>query len=188
MANAFTRKALLVAEGTGGHFIPAIEVSLQLLKQGTAVTLWYAKRPKSQALSEALVEPAKQAGVNVEAVPVGAAQGLGRLRLARLLWNQAQQHFDSSAPDVVVGFGGWITMPVVLAARCRGIRCVLHEGNVTMGRANRWLAPWVNDIALSFQSPKHRCRSKKMVVTGFPIRSSIGELKEKPWDRVPSTV
>jgi len=73
-----------------------------------------------------------------------------------------------------VGFGGWVSAPVVLAARVRRIGCVLHEPNVVMGRANRWLARWADRIAVSFRETQDALNGTPAVMTGLPVRDRIG--------------
>ena len=58
-------------------------------------------------------------------------------------------------PNVVVGFGGYPTVPPLLAASWRGVPTVLHEQNGVMGRANRLLAPRVTAIATGFRTLKN---------------------------------
>jgi UDP-N-acetylglucosamine--N-acetylmuramyl-(pentapeptide) pyrophosphoryl-undecaprenol N-acetylglucosamine transferase len=78
-------------------------------------------------------------------------------------------------PAVVVGFGGYPTVPPILAAAMRGIPCVLHEQNAVMGRANRLLASRVTAIATGFPALKNldaRLRAK-VTFTGNPVRPQV---------------
>jgi UDP-N-acetylglucosamine--N-acetylmuramyl-(pentapeptide) pyrophosphoryl-undecaprenol N-acetylglucosamine transferase len=99
---------------------------------------------------------------------------LGRLWQSGQLWSDSQRCFETFEPEAVVGFGGWISAPVLLAARRRGIPCLLHEQNVALGRANRWLAPWVTRIALSFHETAALVDGRSLVITGMPVRPQIG--------------
>jgi len=112
----------------------------------------------------------------VLAIPFETSRSLlGRLRQCGQLWSQTQRWFDATAPDVVVGFGGWVSAPVILAARQRRIRCVLHEQNVAVGRANRLLVRWVDRVAVSFRETQAALNDTPSVVTGMPIRDAIGQ-------------
>jgi UDP-N-acetylglucosamine--N-acetylmuramyl-(pentapeptide) pyrophosphoryl-undecaprenol N-acetylglucosamine transferase len=116
--------------------------------------------------------------IDVDPIPMGGASNmLGRLWRCTRLWARARRCFDSFAPDVVVGFGGLVSAPVMLAARLRRrrIAVLLHEQNVVMGRANRLLTRWVDRVALSFPN-RHETHGKTPVVlTGLPIRPAIGQ-------------
>ena len=167
---------VLVAEGSGGHLIPALEVAHRLAKLGARTQVWYAQRrqlaPLASALMEDVVDPA------IELHPLGVTGGrnlLGRLWQCGQLWYQSERCFAERAPDVVVGFGGWISAPVVLAARRRQIRCLLHEQNAALGRTNRWLSRWVDRVAVSFPETTARLNGQPAVVTGMPVRETIGD-------------
>ena len=164
----------LVTEGSGGHLIPALQVALALAKRGAVTRLWYAQRRQATPLIHALLRSGGQAGVETEGVPVSATAGLLR-RLVECghLWRRAEQMMDRFAPQVVVGFGGWVSMPVLLAARARQVPCLLHEQNVMMGRANRWLARWVDGLAVSFDATQRALGTIPAVVTGLPLRGDL---------------
>jgi UDP-N-acetylglucosamine--N-acetylmuramyl-(pentapeptide) pyrophosphoryl-undecaprenol N-acetylglucosamine transferase len=102
----------------------------------------------------------------------------------------AQERFTMFRPHVVVGFGGWLAVPVVLAARQRRIPVLLHEQNVRLGRANQFLLPWASQMALSFpacaapsttnggaagrEPTPAQLNGTPGVVTGLPIRHTVG--------------
>jgi UDP-N-acetylglucosamine--N-acetylmuramyl-(pentapeptide) pyrophosphoryl-undecaprenol N-acetylglucosamine transferase len=83
----------------------------------------------------------------------------------------------SYKPDVVVGFGGYISFPVILAAGLVGIPTIAHEQNVVPGRANKLLFTFVSKIAISFEETKKAMGAYegKCVLTGNPIRSEISK-------------
>jgi UDP-N-acetylglucosamine--N-acetylmuramyl-(pentapeptide) pyrophosphoryl-undecaprenol N-acetylglucosamine transferase len=113
--------------------------------------------------------------VEVEAMPLKFSTSLfSRLWQCGQLWSQSQRALGAFSPDVVVGFGGWVSGPVLLAANHRRIRCLLHEQNVQVGCANRWLIPWVDRVAISFEATRPLLRGAPSVLTGLPIRVSIG--------------
>ena len=152
MRNGSSLKVLLVAEGSGGHLIPALQVAGVLARRGARIKVWYAQRRQTASLAEALSRQAASADIDVDPIPVrSAANPMERLWACGRLWRKAERCFETFAPDVVVGFGGWVSAPVVLAARRRGIGCLLHEQNVVLGRANQWLSRWVDRVAISFQ-------------------------------------
>ena len=176
MENSSTQlKVLLVAEGSGGHLIPALQVAGALAKAGARPTVWYARRRHTAGLADALAKAGVAADVDVQAIPYETSRSfLGRLWQCGRLWSQTQRWFDAVSPDVVVGFGGWVSAPVILAARARRIRCMLHEQNVAMGRANRLLTRWVDRVAVSFCETQRALGGTPSVVTGMPVRDVIG--------------
>lgn len=176
MQNPQSLNALFIADGSGGHLIPALRAAHALAARGSRVTVWYAQRRQLAPLTDTLARQAQDAGIRIVPLPLPAGlSAFGRLWRCGQLWWRAQRSFAASAPDVVVGFGGWVSVPVVLAARSRGIRCLLHEQNVVMGRANRWLAPWVQRVALSFPESSAAAGRARSLVTGLPVRERIGQ-------------
>lgn len=88
---------------------------------------------------------------------------------------QARRLLRRLAPAGVIGFGGYVSVPTMLAARCLGLPTVIHEQNAVLGRANRVLAPQAHRIATGFPEtaglrPADRLRA---IHTGNPIRPAV---------------
>src|SRR5204863_2166095 len=85
-------------------------------------------------------------------------------------------------PAAVVGFGGYPTLPPLIAATLRGVPTIVHEQNAVMGRANKLLAPRVTAIATSFADvaldPK---LLRKMRRTGNPVRPAVLAAARSPF-------
>lgn len=135
--------ALIMAGGTGGHIFPGIAVAVALREQGWRVH-WLGA-PAS--MESELVPPYEFA---FEPVNFGGVRGKGVMgwvrmpgRLMRSTW-QALQAIIRIKPDVVVGMGGYITVPGGLASLILGRTLILHEQNSRAGLANRVLS-WVAD-------------------------------------------
>jgi UDP-N-acetylglucosamine--N-acetylmuramyl-(pentapeptide) pyrophosphoryl-undecaprenol N-acetylglucosamine transferase len=169
-------RILLAAEGSGGHVVPALEVAQALLESGARVGMVYAQRPQTEALFEALM--AKLDRPSLARYPVTAAgRGLRRLRQAGAAWRVTRRAIQEIQPQAVVGFGGAFCVPVALEARRRGLPVLLHEQNVAMGRANRWLRRWVSSVAVSFEATRDAVGGRVPCrVTGMPVRASIGRV------------
>jgi len=86
-------------------------------------------------------------------------------------------------PAVVVGFGGYPSIPPLLAAVARGIPTVIHEQNAVMGRANRMLAPRVRAIATGFAGILNRepALAAKATHTGNPVRPAVIAVASTPY-------
>ena len=117
----------------------------------------------------------------VHMIPSATVRGRNPLALARTLSSlglgtaKAWSAIGRIRPAAVVGFGGYPTVPPLLAATLRGVPTVLHEQNSVMGRANRFLAPRVTRIATGFRALRNvdpRWRDK-VAFTGNPIRPPV---------------
>ncbi|TMJ58255.1 MAG: undecaprenyldiphospho-muramoylpentapeptide beta-N-acetylglucosaminyltransferase [Alphaproteobacteria bacterium] len=163
---------VLAAGGTGGHLFPAEALARELVRQGGAVHL--ATDRRADAFAE------KVPGVAVCQVRAGRFGG-GPLRIAYGVAEmavgivQARRWLRRLAPDVVIGFGGYVSVPTMLAAAQLGLPTIIHEQNAVLGRANRLLASRVGRIATGFAEiaglrPADRVR---IVHTGNPVRPTI---------------
>lgn len=76
-------------------------------------------------------------------------------------------------PHVVVGFGGYAAFPLVFSACILGIPAAIHEQNVVIGKANRFLSYFVRKVLVSFPETKELLKSRKLAVTGNPIRQDL---------------
>lgn len=77
-------------------------------------------------------------------------------------------------PDVVIGFGGYVSLPLGLAAAFAGVPLVLHEQNAVTGLANRVLSRWASAVCVTYPgSIAVLARPSRAIVTGNPVRSSI---------------
>jgi UDP-N-acetylglucosamine--N-acetylmuramyl-(pentapeptide) pyrophosphoryl-undecaprenol N-acetylglucosamine transferase len=171
---------IIAAGGTGGHLFPAEALAAELLRRGQTVHL--AVDVRADAFTERLP------GVAVHHLHTGRLAG-GPLGLARGLTGLARGMRDARAllrrlcPAAVIGFGGYPSIPTMLAAARLGLPTLIHEQNAVLGRANRLLAPLVRRIATGFPvisglRPADRTRA---VHTGNPVRPAILAAGEVPY-------
>ena len=164
---------LLAAGGTGGHLFPAEALAVVLEKRGLIVDLatdYRAAHYKFPARDVHLIPSATVRGRNpVSLARTGAMLAFGTAKAWSLI--------GRIRPAVVVGFGGYPTVPPLMAASLRGVPTILHEQNGVMGRANRLLASRVTAIATSFPTLARVDPSVqgKITFTGNPVRPQVIE-------------
>ena len=164
---------LLAAGGTGGHLFPAEALAHALTARGFTVDLATDARAARYAGSF----PAHELHV----LPADTVRGRSPASLARTGYALASGFMTGLAlmkrlkPAVVVGFGGYPTVPPLFAASFRGIPTVIHEANGVMGRANRLLARRVSAIATGFDGlgKDDPALMNKVVWTGNPLRPAV---------------
>ena len=135
----------LAAGGTGGHLFPAIALASELSRRGHTVDLMTDPRAKEWAGEVAIrkihiVEAASPSGGGI----------LGKIRAAGILARgtlKVRRVLAQAQVDIVVGFGGYPTVPPVLAASLLGKPTIIHEANAVLGRANKLLATRATAIA-----------------------------------------
>jgi UDP-N-acetylglucosamine--N-acetylmuramyl-(pentapeptide) pyrophosphoryl-undecaprenol N-acetylglucosamine transferase len=174
------RPVLLCAGGTGGHLFPAEALAHALTARGVAVELVTDER----ALKYGDSFPAQAMHTLRSATPRGGSLFARTAAVAQLAYGtaEAQALLRKIQPRAVIGFGGYPTVPPMLAAAMLRIPTVLHEANGVMGKANRFLARHVDRIAagapLVGAVP---ALAKKTVVTGNPMRPNALAFAAAPY-------
>lgn len=171
----FSRTIIIAAGGTGGHFFPAEALAEELSRRGWTPALMTDARAGRRetgifAQNQQFVLPG--AGV-VGRGPLRALRGIMALLKGTL---EARRQIRTLHPAAVVGFGGYPSVPPVLAAAFSGKArpsIVLHEGNARAGKANAFLARWASAIGLSFPLAEKLSGSARTAITGMPVRPSI---------------
>jgi len=165
------KKTLLVmAGGTGGHVFPGLAVADLLKSRGWNV-VWMGN-PDGM---EAKLVPSR--GYEMAWVRFGALRGKGLMRKLSLPFNllsgcwQAFREIRRVKPDVVLGMGGYITVPGGLMAALTGRPLVVHEQNSIAGLANRMLAKIARRVVCGFPGAL-----SKSVWAGNPVRREIADL------------
>ena len=164
---------LVAAGGTGGHLFPAAALAGVLSERGIAVHLATDRRAIrfGETFAEEAIHVVASATIRsrnpVALTQTAAALGVGLLQAWRLI--------GRLRPAAVIGFGGYPSIPPVLAAVWRGVPTVIHDANAVVGRANRFLAPRVTAIATTFPETFRNAPdlAAKATITGNPVRSAV---------------
>lgn len=177
-----TRPIVLVAGGTGGHVFPAEALATELRALGHALALITDSR--GAAWTRSLGD------IATYAVRAGRVTGVGLARRIKGVLDlllgalQSRRLLRRLSPSVVVGFGGYTSVPALLAAASLRLPTVIHEQNAFLGRANRLLAPRVTAIATSFPEVERigAASRGKVHLTGNPVRQAVRALRDLPYD------
>ena len=170
-------RMLLAGGGTGGHLFPAIAIAQKLQEQDAAAEVLFVgtERGLEAKMLPKLGLPLK----TVDMVGVVGRGWRGRLEMVPKLLksiSQAKQIIREFRPDLVVGVGGYASVPVLLAARKLKIATLLHEQNAIAGLGNRFLGKRVSRVCLSFTSCAESFPAEKVCVTGNPVRPALEQL------------
>jgi len=174
--------AVVAAGGTGGHLFPAQALAEVLVARGWRVVL--ATDDRAHSLSDSF--PAERR-IPLPAATFKPGDPAGMFRAGATILRgiaQARAELASLRPAIVVGFGGYPSLPALMAAISQGRRTMIHEQNAVMGRANRLLAPRVTAIACAFPTLLKAPASvqRRAVVVGNPVRPNIQALYDRPYD------
>lgn len=163
------KRILISAGGTGGHLYPAQALAQQLMKQSTVCDiLFVAGGLKTNRCFDKNLFSYQEIPCSplLSHNPLKCLKGI--IHLFRGL-KQSITILKNYQPHVVVGFGSYYTIAILLAAKWLKIPIVLHEANSIPGKANKWLAPLATKISINFPITASFFKSKTEEV-GLPLR------------------
>ena len=169
-----TGAIVLSAGGTGGHLFPAQALAVELSRRGRRIVVMTDARFANYATSfpGARIETVSSAPLNSLAAPFKIAAGVF----------QAFGKLLSLKPAAVIGFGGYPSVPVMLAATLARFPTAIIEQNAVVGRANRLVMNQVKRVAAAFPIARFAPRDKtKIVLTGNPLRPDVIQLWGAPY-------
>ena len=172
---------VIAAGGTGGHLFPGQALAQELRRRGRHIVLITDERV--QRFDKLFP------GADIFSVPSATPNDRGLLGLIKALPAivsgvvQAFAILGRVRPSVVIGFGGYPTLPPLAAAVLRGLPTCVHEQNAVLGRVNRLMARFIEAIASTFATPKYLRAGdgSKLVLTGNPVRDAVMEHASAPY-------
>lgn len=172
---------MLAAGGTGGHLFPAQATARALVARGVQVVLVTDRR--GAGFGPDLPQ------VRTRRIAAGTPHRGGLAGKLRAFFDLGLGYLQSRAlvreirPDAVVGFGGYPSVPPLLAASHLKVRTLLHEQNQVAGRANRFLAGRADVIATSFPAVvgMPEAAAPRLVLTGNPVRPAVAAVGRRPY-------
>ncbi|MBR3693326.1 MAG: undecaprenyldiphospho-muramoylpentapeptide beta-N-acetylglucosaminyltransferase [Erysipelotrichales bacterium] len=170
-------RVVLVAGGTGGHVFPAIALGEYLRDQKGCEILFVGVNNKMEA-TEVPKHDIKFVGLEMRGFVGSVANRLKCLQLVAKNIGVSKKLLKEFKPDIVIGFGGYICVPVLLAAKQMNIPTMLHEQNSVAGLANKILGKTADGIVICFQNAFDTFPKEKTKLLGSP-RASMLTLKEK---------
>ena len=166
------KKIVLTGGGTAGHVTPNIALIPELKKQGYSI---------SYIGSYEGIERKLIADLDIPYYPISSGKLRRYIDIKNLSdpfkvikgLHQARKLLKKIKPDVVFSKGGFVSVPVVLAAKSRKIPCVIHESDMTPGLANKICIPCANRVCTNFPETIKHLPPQKAVLTGSPIREEL---------------
>lgn len=172
-------RLLLAGGGTGGHLFPAVALAQLLLRKDHDAKVLFVgtERGLERRMLPKLGLPLE----TIDMVGVVGRGWRGRFQLVPKLMkslSQARRILKDFAPELVVGVGGYASVPVLLSAKWLGIPYVIHEQNAIPGLSNRLLGRWAQLVCLSFPQSAKGFSAGKTIVTGNPLRTGFEDIAE----------
>ncbi len=166
------KKIVLTGGGTAGHVMPNLALVPGLKEKGFDIAYIYAKN----GMEKEIIEKSGLRSYGISAGKLRRYLSIENLKDPFKIikgYFEAKRILKEENPDIVFSKGGFVTVPVVYAARSLKIPVVLHESDFTPGLANKLSIPKADKICVSFESAKEHLPKDKVVVTGSPVREEI---------------
>lgn len=171
-------KFLMAAGGTGGHITPGIAIATMLKNNGHEVIFIGTEN----GLETDLVP---KAGFDIKYIhALGLKSGImNKLKAIRALnkgINECKNLISEEKPDMVIGTGGYVTAPLMIAGISKKIPTMIHESNALPGKTTKWLAKKVDCVAVGFEAAKEKLNNLGNVVcTGNPNKMGMSNISKE---------
>lgn len=166
------KKIVLTGGGTAGHVTPNLALLPHLREKGCEISYIGSYNGIEKGLVEA-------AGIPYYGISSGKLRRYfdpknfsDPLKVLKGFF-EARKLLKTLKPDVVFSKGGFVSVPVVLAAKTRRIPCVIHESDITPGLANKICIPMAKKVCANFPETMKYLPEDKAVLTGSPIREEL---------------
>lgn len=175
-------KIIFSGGGTGGHIYPAVAVAEELQKRigKENVEILFVG-----ALGKMEMTKVDELGFRIVGLPVSGLKRKLTLENFKVVWNSVKSIFlarkviQNFKADIVVGFGGYASLPIVGAAQMMSVPTILWEGNSFAGLANRVLSKRAKKVVVSFDGMDKFFSKEKIEVLGNPVRGDFSQINKK---------
>lgn len=173
-------KVIIAGGGTGGHLFPGVAVAEELKRRDSANEIVFVGTTRG---IEARVIPRE--GYPIKFLRAEGLVGKSLIKKARALGLFVSSIVDSFRiiktvkPSLVIGVGGYASVGMVTAAALKGIPTLIHEQNSVPGFANKFLAKFVDAVAVTYQESLSSFPQEKAYLTGNPLRAPLLDRDER---------
>ena len=168
-------KIIVSAGGTGGHIYPALSVieTLKKDKNNEFLFIGTKTRMESKIVPEKGI---KFVGLDIYGLSKNIFTDIKNMHLIIKSYKECKKIMKEFKPDYVIGFGGYVTFPVLLAANKLGIKTAIHEQNKIPGKTNKLLSKKVDTTFISFEESK-KYFNNNVIYSGNPVNEVAAKRK-----------
>ena len=176
-------KYVISAGGTGGHIYPALSIINRIKEEDKEAEILYigtTDRMEKDIVPNLAID---YVGIKMN----GLGKSIKKITMFGINTimgvKKCKKIMKKFKPNIVIGVGGYVTFPVVLAAHQLGIKVLLHEQNSIPGKANKFLSKYADTVCISMESSRKYFTHSNIVLTGNPrseeiLKSSKGNKKD----------
>lgn len=161
------KKIAFTTGGTGGHIYPALALAKEMKKRGYEVIFI----GTCHRMEKEIVPNQNFKFYGFDILPLGSIKGI--LKAIKAIFS-VKKVLKKEKVDTVIGFGNYISIPCIIAAKLLKLDIYLQEQNIIMGKANKYLKIFAKKVFLAFKNTLSKeSFDKKLVVTGNPLREDF---------------
>ena len=169
---------IISAGGTGGHIYPALSIINKIKEEDKNAKILYigtTDRMEKDIVPNLGID---YLGIKMNGLTKDVKKIFGFLTNTLAGLKKCKKIMKKFKPDVVIGVGGYVTVPVVLAAHSQKVKIILHEQNSIPGKANKLLSKYASTICISMESSRKYFKHNNIVLTGNPRGEEILKFKK----------
>ncbi len=173
-------RIIVTGGGTGGHIFPALEIVKEIKRQNNKIEVIYVGNKNS--LEEKMAKSAQVPFIGLSTKKIVGQSFLNKfLALIYLMISimKGMGILIRKRPQAVIGVGGYISAPMIIASFFLGIKSYLCEQNVVPGMANKWLSYIAKKVFISFDKSRDYFPKSKTILSGNPVRADFFSLPLK---------
>lgn len=160
-------KVIITAGGTGGHIYPALAVLNKIKEDKNNEVLYIGTKDRMEHdLIPSLGIPYKS--LEVYGLTKNIVKNARNIKCLNKAVTECKKIIKEFKPDIVIGFGGYVTCPVLIAAKKLGVKTAIHEQNYLPGKVNRFLGNKCDEVFISFKENEQYFKKTKVFYTGNP--------------------
>lgn len=166
-------KYIISAGGTGGHIYPALSIINKIKendKKAKFIYIGTTDRMEKDIIPNMQID---YVGIKMNGLGKNIKKLFTFMTSTISGVSKCQKVMKKFKPDIVIGVGGYVTFPVVLAAHKQKIKIILHEQNSIPGKANKFLSRYADTICISMESSRKYFNHKNIILTGNPRGEDI---------------
>lgn len=173
-------KILIATGGTGGHIYPALALADAAKKRYLDCEILFVGNKNRMESKEIPQHGYRFIGLDASGLTGNVFNKVKAVAQMSVAYVKALKIVDDFKPDIAIGFGGYVSAPVIMAAHTRKVKTMLHEQNSIVGKANKLCMKFADAIVICYEKCFEECDQTKTRLLGNP-RASV--IKEHPFNQ-----
>lgn len=173
-------RVIISAGGTGGHIYPALAIINKIKKEDKTAEFLYIGT--DNRMEKDLIPSFNIPYEQLHVTGLDRKNILNNFKTINNLFvaiKKCKKIIKDFKPDIVIGCGGYVTVPVIISASKLKVKTIIHEQNSVVGLANKFLSKYVDKVMVSFPESVNLFKKDKAVLTGNPCSSNAVSLKKQ---------